>query len=239
LAAVREPSSVDAPRSLNGVTVRENPFCDRAVATGYERWYESTGRHADRREKALLGKLLRLFPEAESAIEVGCGTGHFTRWFAARGLRTVGLDSSLAMLAEAHRLGTRMLVMGDAHRLPFSTRCCDLTVMITTLEFLPEPLWALEEALRIARCGLILGALNRRSRLGRRLQARGGPIWGSARLYTPTELNHLVVKALAGRPAALTCRATLWPLRSRDLPMPQRGFLGMAVRVWAEGRGTP
>ena len=32
-------------------------------------------------------------------LEVGCGTGHFTRWFGGQGLQATGLDLSLPMLA--------------------------------------------------------------------------------------------------------------------------------------------
>jgi Zn-dependent protease len=78
-----------------------NPFAESAVVSGYEAWYENTGRRADRLEKALLKQLLARFPQASSILEVGCGTGHFTRWFEELGLQTAGLDLSLSMLAEA------------------------------------------------------------------------------------------------------------------------------------------
>ena len=35
-----------------------NPFADSATAASYEAWYQTTGRRADRLEKALLGRLL-------------------------------------------------------------------------------------------------------------------------------------------------------------------------------------
>ncbi|MBN1135320.1 MAG: hypothetical protein JXM73_01975, partial [Anaerolineae bacterium] len=57
-----------------------NPFANLGLASGYEAWYETTGRRADRLEKALLKQLLARFPQASSLLEVGCGTGHFTRW---------------------------------------------------------------------------------------------------------------------------------------------------------------
>jgi len=208
-----------------------NPFFDQKVVAGYERWYETVGRRADRLEKALLAKLLAQFPEARRVLEIGCGTGHFTRWFASRGLQTVGLDISAAMLADAQRRGTGMLAMGDALSLPLQTGCCDVVAMITTLEFLEEPVRALREALRVAQRGLILGVLNRRSRLGERLRREGGPIWGAAHFYTPAELARIVKIALDGRHATLTYRTTVWPLWPRDLPLSRGGFIGMAVRL--------
>jgi len=222
------------PRPTDGfrgsTQLHGNPFVDPRVAADYECWYKTVGRRAGRLEKALLAKLLALFPEAKTVLEIGCGTGHFTRWFASRGLRTVGLEASWAMLAEARRRCTGSLIMGDALRLPLRTDCCDVVVMITTLEFLGEPIRALREALRVAQRGLILGVLNRRSRMGERLRRGGGPIWGTAHFYTPGELARIVQMALDGRHAAVTHRTTLWPLWPRDLPLPQGGFIGMAVR---------
>ncbi|HEY7870521.1 MAG TPA: class I SAM-dependent methyltransferase [Methylomirabilota bacterium] len=52
-------------------------------AAGYERWYGTRrGHQADLAERALLERLLAPFMAAQSALEVGCGTGHFTRWLA-------------------------------------------------------------------------------------------------------------------------------------------------------------
>ena len=69
-------------------------------AAGYEEWYSTPrGRRADLAERALLERLLAPFAAAQSALEVGCGTGHFTRWLAGRLPHVVGLDRAPAMLA--------------------------------------------------------------------------------------------------------------------------------------------
>jgi ubiquinone/menaquinone biosynthesis C-methylase UbiE len=81
-----------------------NPFASPDVALSCEAWYETTGRQADRLEKALLRQMLARFPQASSLLEVGCGTGHFTRWFRELDLQATGLDLSLPMLVEAIRL---------------------------------------------------------------------------------------------------------------------------------------
>jgi ubiquinone/menaquinone biosynthesis C-methylase UbiE len=208
-----------------------NPFDDPALVEGYEDWYQTTNRRADRLEKALLGRLLAGFPQARSALEVGCGTGHFTRWMASRGLQVVGLDISQAMLTEAVRLGSRCLVRGNASTLPFATGAFDLVTLITTLEFAPDPGLAVTEALRVARYGLILGVLNRDSKLGRELKSTGGPIWDVARFFTPAELARLVRDAAAGRRVEIVWRTTLWPLWPGALPLPRGGFIGMAARL--------
>jgi ubiquinone/menaquinone biosynthesis C-methylase UbiE len=209
----------------------DNPFAKPEAVSGYEAWYQTSGRRADRLEKALLGRLLSRYPLARSLLEVGCGTGHFTRWFAAQGLQPVGLDLSRPMLAEALRLGSPPCARGDAGALPYTDQAFDLVAFITTLEFLPEPAQALAQALRVARQGLILGVLNRHSLLGRQLQQKGGPTWAAAHFYTPAELDRLVQQAAASRQVATTWRTTLWPVWSGALPLPWGGFIGMAVTL--------
>jgi len=208
-----------------------NPFINPVIAAGYEAWYKTTGRRADRLEKALLKRLLADFPRATTALEIGCGTGHFTRWLDDQGLLTIGLDISAPMLAGAARLGSPPCVRSDALTLPFPTGSFDLTVLITTLEFVPDPLQTLTEALRVAQQGLILGVLNRQSLLGRQLKREGGAIWKVARFFTPAELVCLVQHAAGGKSVKIFWRTTLWPVWPRELPLPWGGFIGMAVKT--------
>lgn len=92
-----------------------------------------------------------------------CGTGHFTCWFSRLGLPAMGLDLSPAMLAEAVRLGSPPCVLGDGLALPFAANAFDRVALITTLEFVDEPHQVLCEAASVARRGVILGAINRRT----------------------------------------------------------------------------
>jgi SAM-dependent methyltransferase len=206
-----------------------NPFANPAIVSSYESWYETTGRRADRLEKPLLERLLASFSQVDTILEVGFGTGHFTRWFGEQGLRAVGLDLSLPMLAEAVRLGSPPCMRGDALALPFCSGAFDLVALITILEFVPDPNQALMEALRVAQQGLILGVLNRQSLLGWRLKREGGPIWEAACFFTPVELACLVQRAAAERQMHVVWKTTLWPLWSGESPLPWGGFIGMAV----------
>jgi SAM-dependent methyltransferase len=213
-----------------------NPFANPGAASGYEAWYETAGRRADRLEKALLRQMLARFPQASSLLEVGCGTGHFTRWLNELGLQTVGLDLSLPMLAEAIRLGSLRCIYSDALALPFLSGAFDLVALITTLEFVADPVQSLGEALRVCRQGLLLGVLNRQSLLGWQLTKEGGPIWDAARLFAPAELTRLVRRAAAGRRIEIVWRTTLWPGYPGALPLPWGGFVGMAVMLPERGR---
>jgi ubiquinone/menaquinone biosynthesis C-methylase UbiE len=208
-----------------------NPFADPDLVEGYEDWYRTTGRRADRLEKAILAELLARFRRPCNLLEVGCGTGHFARWFRETGLQVTGLDLSLPMLAEAARLGSPPCVCGNGLALPFAAGAFDLVALVTTLEFVPRPARALAEALRVTRQGVILGVLNRHSVLGRRLKRQGGPVWGVAHLYTPGELVRLVHRAATSKPIALHWRTTLWPLWPTALPLPWGAFIGMAIEL--------
>jgi len=83
------------------------------TARTYEGWYATPlGKRADQAERALLAWLQGSFSNARDVLDIGCGTGHFTEWLAASGLRTRGLDRSSAMLAELRRrFRTRRLCM--------------------------------------------------------------------------------------------------------------------------------
>jgi SAM-dependent methyltransferase len=208
-----------------------NPFANRDIVVDYEAWYETTGHRADYLEKSLLSWLLAIFPQARLILEVGCGTGHFTRWVNKQGLQAMGLDISPFMLAEAIRLGSSRCLQGNALGLPFPSEAFDLVALITTLEFISDPGRILTEALRVSRCGLILGGLNRQSRLGRQLKRAGGPVWEAANFFTPGELVHLVEQAAAGRQVNVVWRTTLWPVWPGALPLPWGGFIGVAVKL--------
>jgi SAM-dependent methyltransferase len=197
-----------------GQPVGWQPFERRAA--GYEAWYTTRrGRRAARAERALLERLLAPFAEAQSALEVGCGTGHFTRWLAGRLPRVIGLDRAPAMLAEAQRPRPRLLlIQGDAHHLPIRSRAVDLSVFVITLEFVEHPAVAMAEAVRVARRGVLVVALNRWSLGG--CSRRWGPgarrgLVGRARDFTWPSLRALASAAAGPRLRALRWAGALFP----------------------------
>ncbi len=217
-----------------------NVAFDEHVATHYEAWYETPeGRRADELEKGVLDWLLREFPRPGNVLEIGCGTGHFSRWLGGQGLAAVGLDYSPAMLAQARTLDSVPLVLSDARRLPFADDAFDLATFVTTLEFLEQPQEALAEALRVTRCGVILGVLNRWSLLGlqRRLAGLFRPtVYDAAHFYGVGGLKRLL-RSVAGGKAHIVWRTTLfprgWPWSQMRLPW--GGFIGMALMMEDKG----
>ena len=215
--------------------MRKAPFEDPNRARRYEAWYAGPGKRPDLLEKRLLGKLLAGFVEARSALDVGCGTGHFTRWLVAKGLQAFGMDLSRSMLEEARRLGSPVCVRGDALALPFADRAVDLVFMVTTLEFVGDPARALAEAARVARQGLLLGVLNRWSVVALQRRLVPSPVWASARFFSPRSLVRLLEAVIGPRIDSLVWRTTLWPLAHlSDLPLPWGGFIGLAAHLRRE-----
>jgi SAM-dependent methyltransferase len=209
---------------------------DERVAAHYEAWYETPeGRRADELEKAVLGWLLQGFSGSGSVLELGCGTGHFTRWLSDQGLAAVGLDLSAAMLAEAPALDGVPLVQGDARRLPFADGAFDMTAFIATLEFLERPGEAFVEALRVTRHGMLLGVLNRWSVLGLQRRLAGlfrRTVYDAARFYGVSELERLL-RSVTGGKGLIVWRTTLFPRRWpwSQARLPWGGFIGMALFV--------
>jgi ubiquinone/menaquinone biosynthesis C-methylase UbiE len=141
------------------------------------------------------------------------------------------------MLAEARRRRANLfLVQGDAHHLPIRDRSVDLAVFVTTLEFVEDPAVVLAEAVRAARRGVLVVALNRWSlgglsrRWGR--DARG-PLLGQARDFTLASLRTLASTAAGPRLRALRWASALFPCGLARMParIPLGGVIGIAVEL--------
>ena len=210
---------------------------DEIVARDYEAWYEQGfGSFAVHQEEALLYRQLQQFPGATSLLEVGCGTGHFTRWFAKLGFHVIGLDASPAMLEQARLRNGTSYLQGDGRALLFENQCFDLVALITTLEFVTDPVQALREAMRVARQGLLLGVLNRHSLLEYMRLWRGqrpAGVLAQAHRFSVIELKRLVRQAAGKRSLMMTWRTIIYPGR---LPwsviwLPWGEYLGMSVHL--------
>jgi SAM-dependent methyltransferase len=206
------------------------------AAAGYQSWYETPrGRRIVEAEQGLLAWLLAALPGARSVLEVGCGTGQFTRWLAAQGYRPLGLDRSPAMLEELRRRGPEIpALIGDGLCLPFGDLSVDLVLHATCLEFVPDPLQALREAVRVSRRGVVLLVMNRASLggLSRRIgpQSRR-PLLSQARDVCRSDLERQALQAAGGRSASIRWAGTLfpWPFRQRRGRLPLGDVIGMAM----------
>ena len=133
----------------------------------YDAWYDTPrGRWIGTREFALLARLLDARP-AETLLDVGCGTGYFSRRFSREaGLKVTVMDIAPDMLDLARTKAPEIaLVRADAARLPFADRAFDHVVAITSLCFVADEGRVLREMARVARRRVVLGLLNRHSLL--------------------------------------------------------------------------
>jgi ubiquinone/menaquinone biosynthesis C-methylase UbiE len=221
------------PRAAT-MTEGHETFWGPSIVRNYEAWYEGSGRRADRLEKNLLARLLDWIDGGETLLDVGSGTCHFGRYFAHLGLQVVGVDSSVPMLREAARLGSPPTVLGDALRLPLDDLSVDLVAIVATLAFVTDPVQVVREAVRVSRRGLIIGVLNRASRLGRRVRSATDEPWRNARLLTISELCRSIKTGCGGRGFSVVWYTTIWPFLGGAMRAPWGDFIGMAVR-WEDG----
>jgi SAM-dependent methyltransferase len=141
----------------------------------YEAWYHTPrGAWIGEVEFRLLMQMLRPMSGAKM-LDVGSGTGYFSRRLAAAGLEVTGVDVDRAMMDHARRLdGSAMYVEGSATGLPFQDRSFDYVTAITSLCFIDDPNRALSEMWRVCRQTVVLGLLNRHSLLFRQKHGRSG-----------------------------------------------------------------
>jgi SAM-dependent methyltransferase len=151
----------------------------------------------------------------------------------------VGLDLSTPMLGEAARRDGASFVRADASALPFAARTFDVALLITTLEFLPDPVRALREAARVVGRGLILGVLNRWHPLAWQRKRSGLLMWQAAHFYSPLELANKVRWALGEQAGEIVWRTTLpprgWP--GCHLRLPIGAFIGMRAKLFKQEDG--
>lgn len=183
------------------------PKWDSDAAQRYETWLRTPmGAFALSREKRLLMQLMSSWPRrGQRLLEVGCGVGVFLEMFWEAGFDITGLDLSPDMLAMARaRIGSRAdLHLGSADHLPFEDKEYDYVTLITVLEFTPDPAAALAEAFRVARKGLLVAFLNKRSLYycssGVRMPFLRPGLMRQAHWFSPQEMRGMLQNAAPGK----------------------------------------
>lgn len=158
----------------------------------YDAWYETArGRWIGETEFRLLTGLLDLQP-GHRLLDVGCGTGWFTRRFAAVStLKVTALDYDFESLAFARAHDSKTVYLqGDAQSLPFADASFDLVVSIAALCFMSNWPSALKEMIRVTRTQFVIATLNRASLLWQKKgQGAGSGAYFGAHWHTREGLD--------------------------------------------------
>jgi len=109
-------------------------------------------------QRRAINQLLRISPPVagDPAVDVGCGTGRWTRALAARGLVVRGFDISPTMVSKARQLSPEVqFSVASGTNLPLADQSQEWVVCITVLHHLPHARQAdaVEEARRVLRPG--------------------------------------------------------------------------------------
>jgi len=165
----------------------------------YDKWFETPiGSLVKKYEGELLLELLKP-GVGELILDVGCGTGVFTRDILSRGSRVIGLDISSPMLRRACQKAKGypfQAVAGDMISLPFAGERFDRVFSMTALEFIEDGQAAVRELFRVAkkRAPLVVTTLNSLSPWAvRRKQkaAKGHRLFQNMIFRSPDELRTL------------------------------------------------
>jgi len=160
------------------------------IAERYDRWYETDeGALYDRLEKRAVARLLPHNGRGKELLDVGCGTGHWARFFSEHGFTIAGVDISPSMIRVARGKGIprASFTTADAHELPFDSGRFDVAVAITALEFVRDQETVLREMVRCTRRPggvVVVGVLNALARINRRRKAAGEPTYKEATFFS-------------------------------------------------------
>ena len=214
----------------------QHPSPFDSLADKYDSWYDGKGRLAFEIELAALRPLLAELPKPW--LEVGAGTGRFAQ---ALGI-PLGIDPSPALLARARQRGIEGLY-GEGEELVFRAGSFGAVFLLTTWEFLSDPLKVLGQCRRVLKPeGLLVNAyLDRDGKWGASYVERGRqghPLFSHAWFDAYEDVKRLTEQA--GFEVTQTI-STLFQGPSETVAMeePRRGFVRGASFVVVVARKRP
>jgi ubiquinone/menaquinone biosynthesis C-methylase UbiE len=166
---------------------QNNPSIFDSSAADYDSWFD---RHSNIFENEL-AVIRKLIPENGKGIEIGAGTGRFSK---ALGI-SIGIEPSHAMAQMAIARGISV-INAKAEALPFHSLSFDFALMVTTVCFLNDIPKAFNEAHRILKKNgsFILGMIDKESELGKKYEAQKAtnPWYKDAHFHAVKEITELL-----------------------------------------------
>jgi len=94
--------------------------------------------------------LLQLSP-ADVLLDIGCNTGQYEKSLSPFVSHITGVDSSPVLIRQTQVLANVTFLVADAMRLPLGDKTFDKTLMVSTLQYIPDPAKAIEEMRRVTK----------------------------------------------------------------------------------------
>jgi len=136
------------------------------IASSYDSFYESEkGRIYDRLEKSAVARMMPSSKDNPKMLEVGSGTGHWSKFFSAHGFHVTGVDISPEMvdIAKSKNIPNTEFHVEDILKLPYEKNSFDIVCAMASIEFTHAPQLALNTMAQFVKRGgyILLGCLNR------------------------------------------------------------------------------
>ena len=135
---------------------------------------------------AYLARWIELGPDTD-LLDVGAGSGNFTRYLEERAPRTVGLDFSGGQLALNP---ARKRVRASSNELPFADRTFDVAFAAGLLHHVPDPAAALGEMARVSRRWVVAYEPNRNNPAMFAFSALHREEWAALRMHPGSLRRH-------------------------------------------------
>ena len=138
-------------------TRKENEIKHGASIAGHAAdtwgWGSPSGKVRAKRRAELIIRFGKI-AQGKSVLDIGCGTGIFSRYFAGTGATVTSMDISPELIEQAKKETALPItyLIGDAERLPFPDGSFDVVAGSSILHHL-DPVVALKEVFRVLRPG--------------------------------------------------------------------------------------
>ena len=167
------------------------------IADSYDSWYSpAIGSMYDRLEKRAFDRFIGNHNGGKQLLEIGCGTGHWSKYFSEKEFEVTGIDISEKMIKTANKKNIPhcRFQVADGRSLSFFDNSFDVAAAITTLEFSENAESIISE---MARCvkpkgKLFFGVLNSLSSYNQKKQRNAGSVYAYSQLFSPQQLKNIL-----------------------------------------------